>query len=1745
MTHSFPSWVPLEVVDGYQEKGVKELFDWQKEVIDKALDEGLTNQDGIPLQEKNVVYTAPTSAGKSLVAELLSIAVLLSGRRVLFVLPYISVAREKYAHLQRILRRIDLTVAAFFGPQSAPPSGIWNAAVCTIEKANSLVNSYIQEGDVDRLGLIVVDELHMVADSSRGATLDSLIAKICFSTSRSGASTRLVGMSATLIDARRIADWMKAELICASSRPVDLDESIMVNGVRKGVKDKKLRRQLESTHMDYTDDADKIAGFCVSSLFSHQQILIFCSSKAEVEKTATLIAKTIDGLIKSGSAVRSLIDLRSLLRLKIDIEKRARHLDPLLLKTLPRAVAFHHAGLTSEERECIETSFSDGAVRILVATSTLSSGVNLPAQVVIIRAQTRGPAALSATSYRQMAGRAGRLGHSHTGESILVCRPSDVETVMRIVRGSDEDREDERIYEKRRDASKLVVESICTGLCESLSDVSSLLSSLLFPPSKTAQEYVDELMEQKLLSVDACSSLLTPTQLGRASLSSSLPPDAALFVFSDLRIATRSLALDTELHMLYLVTPVNYTVWSGVDWNALHKVFTRLAPEEKNVARLVGVTERFILRSIQGIMISEKEQRNMQIHLRFFSSLALFDVVNEMPLAEAASKYGINRGALQALQYQSATYAAMVVSFCSRLGWLYLRSLLDGFAARLSFGIRAELTELVRIDGIDGARARGFHQAGITSMSDLAQSSLREISQVLTSVVPFDAEATNDGRGEWIFGESRCSLEEAAEILRGRADEMLRRSILALGISPDLVKFTLKREMKSEGGILDGGGTKVEMKQEVKDEMPDSLPESGYGSERNAEDTVDVKTARSIVLSQEEIDDLLSQSIDDLSLVEESDGMDEDEVFQEIKDQKEEDDEKYEVVEDLETSLRRAAEVLVDSFDESLVYLNTPKREERRESMIGRRMSGRNEIGKDKSQMEKDSFDESLVFIVKEEKKEERRRSILGELRRKEEEEKRRRGSISGEKKEEEGIKDHADTVVDEETETVTAQEYDSFYDSIRVVSQRISENEDTLMEKSIDKSAELFDDSVFDDDGRAKPSTSSVNQEEKEEMKETSVRVAKKRRKSLLLSSSHSNLHSPSTASPLSKQLRREKKKNGANIKVVDVCSSPVRWNLFIVSSRSWTTVGLSIATRVKARSGEEIVGVAITEESRNDEDENEYETEVYYVPLTDDPIYGCAEDEEIAESCTPLETISLNERKEVVLELLQSLDRILLFDALRSMEFLRSFFQISSFSFTPVCLSYLSFLAHLRRGESPMGLQEIASSLCLLTRWQPFLSSSSPRLKSAGGSWICSRIEMRLLSMAISKSSKESVYLEMRAVDSISRIAGTGIRFNRRLCDEAVKKMRERMEKIEENTREYCNGRNVNLESPVQVAEVLFTTLSLPYPGGGGATSRRHLPTNKVVLEQITSLHTLPGMILEYRKLKHAVSQCLLPLRESLPDVVNGDFTADFISIHTRFNLFSATGRVLSSRPNVQNVGKDPVLPGFTLRSLFVPSEGCLLLSADFSQLELRVLAHMSGDSRLKGLLNDEKIDIFSNLATEWNQSRQTVKVVCYGMIYGMGAKSLGEKLECTKEQAQKMINNFFATFPRARSYIQKTNEEGAKRGYVETQLGRRRPFSQHGDQEYRSRQERQSINFTIQGTASEIFKSALIAVESSIKEMGGRIVMQVHDEIIVEIRSGEEQGKIATEVIQRAMETAFPKCTVRLPVKISIGKSWAELK
>ncbi|KJH43470.1 helicase protein [Dictyocaulus viviparus] len=312
------------------------------------------------------------------------------------------------------MEEIDVQVAAFMGAQSSP-SHEWTAAVCTTEKANSLLNHAIMDGRMEEIGLIVIDELHMVYDSSRGATLESLCTKInIWNRRKPSAAIRIIGMSATLNNLTEVGAWLCAKVIETKFRPVELHERICCDGNITDLKTGTVVRKI-SKKFRVSDDPECVIGLAAEGIFLRKLVLVFCSSKNDVEKVAVDLAKVLDGIYRSNHVIAARVNRTALRKVQENLRRLVGTLDKVLAQTLPRAVAFHHAGLTIEERECIEDNFRSGVIMILVATSTLSSGVNLPAGRVVIKAQIRGPAALTATSYKQMCGRSGRLGEVEQG----------------------------------------------------------------------------------------------------------------------------------------------------------------------------------------------------------------------------------------------------------------------------------------------------------------------------------------------------------------------------------------------------------------------------------------------------------------------------------------------------------------------------------------------------------------------------------------------------------------------------------------------------------------------------------------------------------------------------------------------------------------------------------------------------------------------------------------------------------------------------------------------------------------------------------------------------------------------------------------------------------------------------------------------------------------------------------------------------------------------------------------------------------------------------------------------------------------------------------------------------------------------------------------------------------------------------------------------------------------------------------
>uniref|UniRef100_A0A803XYR8 DNA polymerase theta n=1 Tax=Meleagris gallopavo TaxID=9103 RepID=A0A803XYR8_MELGA len=823
------SWgLPKAVLEKYHNLGVVQMFEWQAECL----------MLGQVLEGKNLVYSAPTSAGKTLVAELLILKrVLETRKKALFILPFVSVAKEKKCYLQALFQEVDVRVEGYMG--SISPAGRFSSldvAVCTIEKANGLINRLIEENQMDSLGVVVVDELHMLGDSHRGYLLELLLTKVRYITEKAAkrkakmtspgfGGIQVVGMSATLPNLGLLASWLDAELYCTDFRPVPLKEWVKIGN---NIYDSSMNLVREfQPKLQLKGDEDHVVSLCYETVCDGHSVLLFCPSKNWCEKLADIIAREFYSLQQAESSAKNsslspvVVDREGIDEVLDQLKRSLSGLDSVLQRTLPWGVAFHHAGLTFDERDVIEGAFRRGVIRVLAATSTLSSGVNLPARRVIIRTPMFGGTLLDVLTYKQMAGRAGRKGVDTEGESILVCKPSERSKGAALLQGSLKPvcscllrREGEGVASSMKRA---ILEIIVSGVASTPDDVQTYASCTLLASSLKENKRENEkeqdkvqkgpieaciawLLENEFIQILECANdkkakIFHPTHLGSATLSSSLSPTEAMEIFSDLQRAMKSFVLENDLHIVYLVTPL-YEDWTTIDWYQFFCLWEKLPASMKRVAELVGIEEGFLARSVKGKITAktEKQYRQMAIHKRFFTSLALLDLISEVPLKDMTKKYGCSRGQLQSLQQSAATYAGMVTVFCNRLGWHNMELLLSQFQSRLTFGVHRELCDLVRVSLLNAQRARMLYNAGFVTVADLAKASPGDVATALQNSVPFksgrravdeDEESVEERRtvrSIWMAGMKGLTESEAASLIVEEARELLQQDLAAMGV---------------------------------------------------------------------------------------------------------------------------------------------------------------------------------------------------------------------------------------------------------------------------------------------------------------------------------------------------------------------------------------------------------------------------------------------------------------------------------------------------------------------------------------------------------------------------------------------------------------------------------------------------------------------------------------------------------------------------------------------------------------------------------------------------------------------------------------------------------------------------------------------------------------------------------------------------------------------------------------------------
>lgn len=847
---------PAALVRRYSKRGVSELYQWQLECL---------ACDDVWEGKRNLLFSAPTSAGKTMVAEALVLLRLLSSTgtsKGLIILPYVSIVQEKVNHLKAIFqpqglpRDLHLRIAGYFGQEKSHHSPLRkeDIAVCTIEKANSIVGKLIQENRLHELRVVVVDEAHLLGDSSRGYLLELLLAKLMHASkvySNSNAQAmmeadkakfvgelnelkhpegvlpiqiQIIAMSATLPNMPEIAQWLNAILYTTNFRPVVLTELIKAGSTlydRLGQAVEVLEPM--NSQMDHIILSKQIVQ-------QGDSVLLFCLRKVDTHKLAKEIAEALDTATE--------IELEHRHRILEELRVSPYGLDPGLEHLIRRGVAYHHASLTIQERTILENAFRQRYILVLVATSTLAAGVNLPARRVIIKWAYRGKASLSPELYQQMAGRAGRAGQGIVGDSILLCSQNDLEHVLKTVVHATLPPLYSCLGSDRRGASRALLEAVSVGWVKNYAQAQEFMESTLLACQASPSKVVDscnealnfletfemieplcggELFEQSSNKVQTEeASRFQASKLGLAIVSASMDPHDGLVIFRELERAVTGLVLENELHLLYLVVPITPTIVPP--WQTLFGIFTSpvYALYCEPVGRQIGWSESFLLQSsIQpppplqsphqlwheyhnqltcadrpsGMNTTSRitaerflqQQDTARKHARLFSALMLMHLIKETPLLTLERQFGVQRGELQSLQDSACMHAAMVSIFCRCLRWNALALLLERLASRLSYAVSAELLPLMKIPKMTALYARALYDSKIETVDRLATCSTIQVENLLRLALPFHQQAVVSSQKlqemNKFFNRVASTLIDSAKVIVDEKFESLHKII--------------------------------------------------------------------------------------------------------------------------------------------------------------------------------------------------------------------------------------------------------------------------------------------------------------------------------------------------------------------------------------------------------------------------------------------------------------------------------------------------------------------------------------------------------------------------------------------------------------------------------------------------------------------------------------------------------------------------------------------------------------------------------------------------------------------------------------------------------------------------------------------------------------------------------------------------------------------------------------------------------
>ncbi|PSN35915.1 hypothetical protein C0J52_07170 [Blattella germanica] len=720
-------------------KGIVDLYDWQKECL---------SLDAVQ-EKKNLIYALPTSGGKTLVAEILILREILCYKKnAIFILPYVSLVQEKVRSLSPFGLEYDFFLEEYAaGKGQYPPRKRrrkQSLYIATIEKALGLVNSLIELQRLEEIGLVVVDEIHLLGESGRGSTLEGLLTKLLYC----GGSIQIVGMSATIGNVHQVASYLNASTYLQNFRPVELQEYVKYENNLYSVNSaaiipENILKFGKKISFNYSPAATKIDPDCVGGLVAEvipkNSCLVFCPTKKNCENVALMICNVLP---------------KDIISHKLD-EKRA------LYEALKR--------LTSDERCLIEEAYRIGTLSCICCTSTLAAGVNLPAKRVILRGPYVGRDFINLTRYKQMIGRAGRAGFDEAGESILMCKQNDIDKVRDLLKSSMDEVVSNLHLNERQGLQNLVLSIIGLGMDIKYNkfnvlNYSSNVSTSIINTSNVSVQLNDtsdsgtvrdetktpvKTNDRKKIQLNNHSELRIST-LGKAAIKDLYQGQAALVLLSC-------------LHLLYLVTPYDLATQIKPNYVIYFSVFNRLSRDDLQTAHILGINEVCMLRLRNGLLVKRIPERVIQ---RFYLTLMLHDLWKQKSVWDVAAEFEVPRGFIQTLMTSAATFATCVLRFCEEIPqfWAY-KELLVNFTQQLSHCCTAELLPLMDLPAVKRGRAKQLYKAGYKSLQHVANANAMDM---VRSIQHLPTKVANQ-----IISAAKLLLKQKADSLREEAEEVM------------------------------------------------------------------------------------------------------------------------------------------------------------------------------------------------------------------------------------------------------------------------------------------------------------------------------------------------------------------------------------------------------------------------------------------------------------------------------------------------------------------------------------------------------------------------------------------------------------------------------------------------------------------------------------------------------------------------------------------------------------------------------------------------------------------------------------------------------------------------------------------------------------------------------------------------------------------------------------------------------------